>query len=306
MFIRKTFTFLIGCLLGWALAGGSALASEAPSPANASPPSQEGQPLGQPPVPPEVPASVPLPGPLTPGTPSLDTASEPPNDPCLPSLYKDWREFSADPQAESLRIAFPQVRILIDRSTFELTLEGVQGDASAQELYRTPVALGDLNSPTPEGRFVLNHIYCYPDVVFFDEASGKVPNLYRGFFAPVLACDETGHCERFRELGIHGFDASAHPRPQGIVPATNGPVSGGCIRVPDPCKLKQELIRVVGVGPIKKNDRGCYHWLKKPVEVVISGYYPGTGEPVTIVSILQEGLQQVRNGLKGFFEVFLP
>jgi hypothetical protein len=230
----------------------------------------------------------------------------PPDDPCLPQLFKDWQEFGADAHAESARSEFTRFRININRSTFQLSLEGVRRDESAQEIYLTPVALGELNSPTPAGHFLVNHIYCYPDVVFFDGASAaKVPNLYQGFFAPVLACDEAGHCERFRDLGIHGFDASAHPRRRTIVAATNGAVSGGCIRVPDPCRLKSELIRVVGVGPLKKNERGCYHWLKHPVEVVITGYYPGE-EPLTIVSILQGGVRQVQSGLKGILDVFLP
>ena len=307
MVTRKTFAYILGFLLLLALGRGEALPPVGPDSAKTTPPSQDIQPPGQPAVHQDAPGAPPpnVAGP--PATSSSDKPPvEPPDDPCLPPLYKDWREFGADARPESVRASFAHVRVVIDRSTFELVVQGIGRDDSTQELYRTPVALGDLNSPTPAGQFLLNHIYCYPDVVFFDSVSAeKVPNLYRGFFAPMLLCDEAGRCERFRDLGIHGFDASAHPRPEGIVPATYGAVSGGCIRVPDPCKLKSELIRAVGVGPIKKNERGCYHWLNKPVEVVVTGYYPGT-EPLTIVSILEAGLHQVQSRLKGIFDVFLP
>lgn len=225
-----------------------------------------------------------------------------PEDPCLPALYTNWQEFGQDDQT-GFRPEFSGLRIFIDRLNFELVVDGIRKDDSVEELYRTHVALGDMHSPTPGGRFVINHIYCYPDVVYFDAQGERVPGLYNGFFAPLLVCDEHGRCQRYRELGLHGFQASAIPVGRHISPATFGAVSAGCIRVPDPCRLKKVLIRTVGLGGLKQNDRGCYHWLKKPIEVVIGDRYPGTDEP-NLVSIFEQGLTQVGDGLKSLLDVF--
>ncbi|MBI5249413.1 MAG: L,D-transpeptidase [Desulfomonile tiedjei] len=225
-----------------------------------------------------------------------------PNDPCLPGLYTNWQEFGQD-DTNVPKPEFKWIRIQIDRLNFELVLEGIRKDDSAEEIYRTHVALGDVNSPTPEGRFIINHIYCYPDVVFFDTQAERVPGLYNGFFAPLLICDEQGRCQRFRELGLHGFEALSIPNGRRISPATVGAVSSGCIRVPDPCKLKKAIIRTAGLGGLKQNDRGCYHWLKKPVEVVISDKYPDEDEP-NLVSIIERGVTQMQEGLKGLLDVF--
>jgi len=227
-----------------------------------------------------------------------------PDDPCLPKLYRDWQELALDEEADALRKQFVHIRVSIDRATFRLCIEGLRHDGSAEEVYRTPVALGDVNTPTPDGTFFINHVYCYPDVFFFHEVAGKVPYLYNGFFAPLLLCDESGRCQRHRELGIHGFMASAYPNRHSVVPATYGAVSGGCIRLPDPCRFKRELIRLAGLGPLKRNDRGCYHWLKRPVEVIIAGDYPGAEEQVTLLSSVEQGASEIQQGVRGLLEYF--
>jgi hypothetical protein len=215
-------------------------------------------------------------------------------------LYKDWRELSLHERHERPESQFVGARIVIERETFHMNLHGIRPDGSAEVVYETHVALGDAESPTPGGNFIINHIYCYSDVVFFDLHHGKVPALYKSFFAPLLACDEQGNCERYRELGLHGFDPSAYPEPGRIRPETYGAVSGGCIRLPDPCAFKTALIRLVGLGPLKKNDRGCYHWLNKTVEVRISD------DSGMLVSILEEGLVHVRRGLRNLLGTFRP
>lgn len=234
-----------------------------------------------------------------------DPPPEPPEDPCLPSLYRNWHEPGLYDQEQRTR-RFNAVRLLIDRSQFMLTVEGILPDGSTEDLYFTHIGLGDTDSPTPAGLFFINHIYCYPDVVYFDPDLGPIPHLYDGFLAPLLVCDKTGKCTRFRELGLHGFDASVFPDSYQMVDQRYGPVSGGCIRVPDPCKLKALLVGLVGVGPLKRNDRGCYHWLKQPVEVVISGEYPYLDEGADVSSWFGSGLRQVRRGLQGFFGMFRP
>lgn len=233
----------------------------------------------------------------------------PPDDPCLPRLYKNWLEFAMDNRSDPRMTSIAGARITIDRANFILTVEAIGRDAYGKVVYRTHVGLGDFNTPTPAGRFIINHLYCYPDVVFFGGDSQQIPFLYKGFLAPILRCDRAGHCKRFRELGMHGFDASAIPNlPPDARVIRYGAVSNGCIRVPDPCKLKMELIRLVGIGPLRKNERGCYHWLKRPVEVIIEGNYPGTDddEPLTLVSIFEEGIAQVQDGLKNIISVFGP
>lgn len=228
---------------------------------------------------------------------------EAPNDPCLPGLYTNWQEFSQDNSDGGPRPEFKALRIYIDRLNFQLVLEGLLKDDSVEEIYRTHVALGDVGSPTPEGRYVVNHIYCYPDVVFFDANAERVPGLYNGFFAPLLICDEQGKCQRFRELGMHGFQASAIPAGRHISPATVGAVSAGCIRLPDPCKFKKALMKAAGLGGLKYNDRGAYHWLKRPVEVVINDGYPDADD-TNLASIIERGVTQVQEGLKSLFDVF--
>lgn len=229
---------------------------------------------------------------------------QPPNDPCLPALYTDWREFSRDYPEDTQRTPWSHVRTIIDRSAFTLVLEGLRGGDSFEEIYRTTVALGDVDSPTPEGDFWINHVYAYPDVVFFHASSQQaIAGLYNGFFAPLLTCDERGRCQRHNDLGLHGFYPRASPQTASMRPDTYGAVSGGCIRLPDPCAFKSALIRSVGVGPVRRNDRGSYHWLSKPVPVAIIGYYPGT-EPPTLVSIFEEGLHQVQEGLKNLWDGF--
>jgi len=228
---------------------------------------------------------------------------ETPDDPCLPALYKDWLEFSLATHENGSKAAIENIRVLINRSNYYLSLEVVEKGRAPRECYRTTVALGDPSSPTPSGRFVINHIYCYPDVLFFDSASEKVSELYNGFFAPLLLCEEYGgRCSRYNDLGIHGFRGSAHPNFSAIRPDTYGAVSGGCIRLPDPCSFKHELIRAVGVGPVKKNDRGSYHWLRRPVEVLIEGNYPGAAEDITIVDIVQKSLTHITGGLRSVLE----
>ena len=255
--------------------------------------------------------NVPLPVPAdtsAPSTSETPVAATPavvvvaPSDPCLPGLYANWQEFSQD-DTDKQRPEFKWLRIYIDRSNFELVLDGVRKDDSIEEIYRTHVALGDVNSPTPEGRFIINHVYCYPDVVFFGTETEPIPGLYNGFFAPLQICDEHGRCQRFRELGLHGFQASAIPPGRHISPATVGAVSAGCIRVPDPCKFKKALIKAAGLNGLKQNDRGAYHWFKKPVEVIIGDRHPDSDE-TNLVSILERGVTQVQEGLKSLLDVF--
>ncbi|MBI4964952.1 MAG: L,D-transpeptidase [Desulfomonile tiedjei] len=241
--------------------------------------------------------------PILPG-PEKTAQPQAPDDPCLPGLYKDWRELSQDSLSGDRGNGFARVRIVINRSDFNLVLEGIRRDGAVEEIYRTPVALGDIESPTPEGEFIINHAYCYPDVAFFPADADPIPGLYKGFFAPILACDEDGRCERFQELGMHGFEATALPNHRGMRVDTYGAVSAGCIRLPDPCKFKSVLAAAVGLGPLKKNDRGSYHWLNKPVQVSIVGNYPGTEDETTVASVVEQGLLRLHDGLKSLFGAF--
>jgi hypothetical protein len=227
-----------------------------------------------------------------------------PEDPCLHPLYKDWYEFAVDARHNDPEHGFVAFRILLDRSTFTLNFQGLRRDRSAETIYQSACGLGEIDSPTPEGTFIINHVYSYPDAAFFGLSGEPHRGLYNGFFAPLLACDDSGRCSRFQELGIHGFNPSAYPEPAAVRRETCGAVSAGCIRVPDPCKFKSTLIRMVGVGPPKRNDRGSYHWLNKPVEVIISGDYPGTQGYSTLVSLFEQGLGQVRDGLKSVWRVW--
>lgn len=234
---------------------------------------------------------------------STDRASaqefpQPPPDPCLPALYRDWRELCVEENESGSLEKFAACRIIVKRESFRLTIEGIRSDGSTEEIYETHVALGNIDTPTPAGRFLINHIYCYPDVIFYDPDREKIPALYNGFFAPLLVCDEQGSCTRFRELGIHGYDPAANQQPISFEAATYGGVSSGCIRIPNPCRFKTELIRLAGIGPLRKNDRGCYHWLDKPVEVFI------VDDETTLVSLVHGGLVRVGNGLKRLLGVF--
>lgn len=222
-----------------------------------------------------------------------------PTDPCLPPDVTDWREVTLRSR-EHLENGYSGARIIIRRDTFELVLEGLRPEGTAEALYTTTVGLGDAHSPTPTGGFVLNHVYCYPDVILYDDRESKIPAVYKGFLAPLMLCEEDGRCERFRDLGIHGFDAVAHPNRDRIRSETVGPVSSGCIRVPDPCGFKTALIRLVGVGPLRKNERGCYHWLRRPVHVWI------VDDEVTIASLVTGGLAHVGRGLKSLLGIFAP
>jgi hypothetical protein len=231
---------------------------------------------------------------------------QPPEDPCLPRLFHNWQELGTMGHEGDEEREFRSIKLLIDRSNFMLTVVGELRDGSLDEVYQTHIGLGDTDTPTPAGRFIINHVYCYPDVVYFDANGEAVPRLYKGFLAPLMRCGKAGKCTRFRALGIHGFDASAYPDSDQFYEQTYGPVSGGCIRVPDPCELKELLIRLVGVGPTRKNDRGCYHWLNHPVEVLIDGEYPWFNENSTVGSLFSNGLTRVHSGLKRFLGIFAP
>lgn len=224
-----------------------------------------------------------------------------PDDPCLPRLYKDWSEVSHHVR-ESFRDAQRRLRIVIDRSSFVLTLELLGPYGDAQEVYRTQVGLGGVDSPTPQGVFIINHLYPYPDVKYFTSSGEPIPALYNGFFAPLLVCDKAGRCERYRDMGIHGFRGSAHPDPSVRRTGTRGPVSSGCIRLPDPCEFKKVFLQFVELGPVKRNDRGSYHWLKTPVEVRIDADYPAPEEDLTLASIFEESLKEVRSGIGNLWE----
>jgi hypothetical protein len=221
---------------------------------------------------------------------------EAPEDTCLPSIYKDWYELNRHVR-QSDALLNKSIRIVIDRSMFNLLIEEMNSEGDPEEIYRTQVALGDLRSPTPVGTFIINHIYCYPDVLFFGPSQQVVPHLYHGFFAPLLLCQPTGTCERFRDLGIHGFLPDARPN-SAIRPETFGAVSAGCIRLPDPCAFKHHLLRRVDLGPLKRNDRGSYHWLKKPVEVLIVNGYTGNDHVSNFLESVTSGLGRLEGGIR--------
>jgi hypothetical protein len=239
---------------------------------------------------------------VAPTSPDLPTDDEsiacPPEDPCLPEGFREWQEVGVRATEDSDSERFVGARIIVDRGNFHLYVEGIRADGGVEEVYNTRVGLGDVDTPTPEGKFLINHLYCYPDVLFYGAHKEKIPGLYGGFFAPMLACDESGKCRRYRDLGIHGFDASAYPHPETIKTAAFGPASAGCIRVPDPCTFKKTLIKLVGVGPVKRNDRGCYHWLNRPVEVLV------VEDDGIVMSILRGGIHAAAGGLGAILSVF--
>lgn len=211
------------------------------------------------------------------------------DDPCLPRLYKDWEEFSVDHEEYRRSNRIIAARIVVDTVKFSLTLEAILPGSEIKPVITQNVGVGDIRTPTPEGSFIINHIYCYPDVMFFGDNAKPVSGLYNGFFAPLLVCDEHNNCARHKSMGIHGFEGIFHPGHVSITPGTYGAISGGCVRISNPCSLKIELMRIVGVGPIRKNDRGCYHWLKKPVQVVVNGKDLENEQP-TIVSLIEESI----------------
>ena len=100
---------------------------------------------------------------IPPAGPDLSKIVIPPNDPCLPVLYNDWQELSKEEQGGRRR-AYAAFRIFINRTNLMLTFEGLRRDNMFEEIYSTHVGLGEINSPTPEGTYIINHIYCYPDV----------------------------------------------------------------------------------------------------------------------------------------------
>ncbi len=251
-----------------------------------------------------IPAPEPIPSPEenTSQARSRNEALEPPDDPCLPPLYKDWEEFSRFTGAGAAT-SDGRLRIVIDRAMFSLVLEETSSEGAPKVVYHTRVALGDLRSPTPEGSFVINHIYCYPDVAYFSPAQEKVSNLYNGFFAPLLLCDADGKCPRFQSLGLHGFLPEARPD-SSIRPETFGAVSGGCIRLPDPCSFKKSLISRARLGPRRTNDRGSYHWLKMPIDVLIVNGYPSSADSPAFFDIFTDSLDRLGKGLGELFRQF--
>ena len=230
--------------------------------------------------------------PLPTETAPKEKAIEAPIDRCLPALYRDWSEASNYFANNPKYPRFVGARIIIDVQTFHLTLEGILGDGSPVIVYETEVGIGEPQSPTPEGEYVINHVYCYPDVMYFSGNHHKVPGLYKGFLAPLLICRKHGRCRRYRGIGIHGFEASAYPHPEEILHETYGQVSAGCIRLPDPCAFKTALVQTVRLGPVRKNERGTYHWLKTPIDVIVVN-----PEPV-LVTIVRDGLGFLRNGIE--------
>lgn len=218
----------------------------------------------------------------------------PPLDPCLPSLYRNWQEFY-EQERSALKVAhYSGSAIVIDLSVFRLELCGILPNGTAEVVYETPIGAGSFSTPTPTGQYVINHVYSYPDVLFFADGNRKIPGLYNGFFAPLLRCDEKGNCARYREMGIHGFDSSGFPDRALIHVGTEGAVSSGCIRLPDPCRFKSLLIALAGAGPAKKNERGSFHWLRKPVDVFIVDNSP------TILSFFESGLDALTGAVAGF------
>jgi len=225
----------------------------------------------------------------------------PPEDPCLSQFYGDWYDYNRQARGGDVSIA-KHARIVIDRSMFNLQIEQCQPGSFMEEIYSTPVALGDLRSPTPEGTFIINHVYCYPDVLFFSSSQEAIPNLYNGFFAPLLECDVKGNCRRLNDLGIHGFTPEARPD-SSIRPETFGAVSAGCVRLPDPCTFKRHLLRRVELGPLRRNDRGSYHWLKRPLEVIIVNGYSRIDPTAGFLDSLASGLGKIGAKLQ---EIFRP
>jgi hypothetical protein len=228
-----------------------------------------------------------------------------PEDPCLPPLFKDWSEYAAYEKGVGYGNNGIRYRIVIDKTNFDLRFEAIGKNDSATLVYDTHVALGDIHTPTPEGNFWINHVYCYPDVMYFAaESAEPIPGLYNGFMAPILVCDSNGKCRRYRDLGLHGYKSTPLTRTVSSRPGTFGAISAGCIRVPDPCRLKAAIIKHVGIGPLKRNDRGSYHWLNKPVEVIIASSYPEIAENTNFASAVQQGLEQVHDGIKNIFDIF--
>ena len=226
----------------------------------------------------------------SPATDSVESQWPPP-DHCLPPLYRNWLEF-CEQERSALKLAhYSGAAIVIDLSVFRLELCGTLPNGTAEVIYECPIGAGSFATPTPTGQYVINHVYCYPDVLFFAEGNRKISGLYNGFFAPLLRCDENGACSRYREMGIHGFDSTVFPDRSMIQVGTQGAVSSGCIRLPNPCRFKSLLIALARVGPPKKNERGSFHWLRSPVDVFIIDNSP------TILSLFEDGFDAITGAL---------
>ncbi len=192
-----------------------------------------------------------------------------PNDPCLPKGSQDWKEafqsgiYRQDPGG------YIDLRLVIDRASYTMVFQGLKANGHIEELYRSQVGLGTHEAMTPVGLFYINHVYCYPGVIYFTDSGDSIKDLYAALFAPLLKCDSNGDCFRYEQLGIHGLNPNLLPSGDQGVFQLYGPVSEGCVRIPDPCGFKRTLIHFAGIGPIKRNDRGYYHWLNKPVRVEV-------------------------------------
>lgn len=190
-------------------------------------------------------------------------------DPCLPKGFHNWKDayqsgiFRQDPDI------YVDLRIVIDRASYTMVFQGLTEHGRIEGLYRSRVGLGTHEAMTPVGLFHINHLYCYPGVIYFTDSGTAVKDLYAALFAPLLKCDSKGNCYRYEQLGIHGLNPTLLPSGDPGVLQLYGPVSEGCVRLPDPCGFKRTLIHFAGIGPIKRNDRGYYHWLNKPVRVEV-------------------------------------
>jgi hypothetical protein len=68
---------------------------------------------------------------------------------------------------------------------------------------------------------------------------------------------------------LHGLNPTLLPEGNIYQSQHYGPVSAGCVRLADPCGFKREFIRHAGIGPVRSNERGHYHWLSRPVSVEV-------------------------------------
>ena len=62
----------------------------------------------------------------------------------------------------------------------------------------------------------------------------------------------------------------------------------------------------MGIGSLRKNDRGYYHWLKMPVQVVVQGNGIIDADQTTIVSMLENSIatmgEEFSNMLKWLYQ----
>lgn len=193
----------------------------------------------------------------------------PPHDLCLPARFNDWKEAAQYDFIRSETAKYVDLRIMIDRASYTMVFQGLTPEGEIEELYRSPVGLGRYNAMTPVGLFHINHIYCYPDVKYFTDDGSEIDNLYNGLFAPLLICDSQGVCSRYEQLGLHGLNPELLPGADLEIVQRYGPVSEGCVRLPDPCGFKREIISHAGIGPLMQNQRGHYHWLRRSVSVEV-------------------------------------